>query len=175
MYAVTKKTNELMTHVYFHLYKFQVIGLRFFTVYGPWGRPDMSLNIFSQAVVKNQIIPLFNKGKMFRDFTYIDDLTESIFKLVMKILKNNYGKEGKYLIFNIGNSKKISLKKYLNTIFFNFKKKIKVKNLPLQKGDIKQTTSSSKKLKKFINFKPSTTIEKGIRHYVQWFKKYYNV
>ena len=173
MYAVTKKTNELMAHSYHHLYNFKTIGLRFFTVYGPWGRPDMSLNIFSQSIKNKKQINLFNDGNMIRDFTYIDDLKVAVEKIVRKMFKTK--KKNIYLIFNVGNSKRVPLKRYLFLIFKFFDKTTKVKKMPLQQGDIKQTISSNKLLYNFIRYKPNTLIKDGINNYVQWFKNYYNV
>ena len=170
MYAVSKKTNELMAHAYHDLYKINSIGLRFFTVYGPYGRPDMSLNIFADGISNSKKFQLFNNGKMVRDFTFIDDVVISVFKLFKKFSKS---KKQTYEIFNIGTSRPVRLKKYVKLISSNLNKKPKIVLAKLQKGDVKSTISNSNKLYKYINFKPITKVDEGIKRFINWFNNYY--
>ena len=170
IYAVTKKTNELMAHAYHNLYKINSIGLRFFTVYGPYGRPDMSLNIFANGIKNKRKFNLFNRGKMIRDFTYIDDVVLSVFKLFKKFSKSN---KNYYDIFNVGTSKPVKLTKYVQLIAHNLNRKPKMILSDLQKGDVKSTISNSNRLYKYVNFKPITTVEEGIKKFVNWFNDYY--
>tara|TARA_Y100000739_G_C20552334_1_gene438868 strand:+ start:172 stop:1149 length:978 start_codon:yes stop_codon:yes gene_type:complete len=170
-YAATKKANELMAESYNSLYRFSCIGLRFFTVYGEWGRPDMAPMIFANAIQNNQTLKIFNNGKCFRDFTYIDDVIESIFKLMEKIYDSN---DNSHHIFNVGNSKKIELMKFINLLEDAFKKKARKKFLPLQQGDVESTFSDCTKLEKFISYKPNTNLKKGIRNFSKWYLEYQN-
>jgi len=182
-YAATKKANEVIAHSYSSLYDLQCIGLRFFTVYGPWGRPDMVLFKFVKNILNNKPIELFNFGNHYRDFTYIDDVVDILFKLskiqIKKEKKQNFEDSSKsksrFEIFNVSSGKKIYLKKFLNIIEKNLNKKAKIKLLPLQKGDVVETLSSKKKLKKFIDLKPSITVETGVRQFISWFKLYHNL
>ena len=169
LYAASKKANELMAHTYSHLYELPTTGLRFFTVYGPWGRPDMALFIFTKSILADESIRVFNYGKHQRDFTYVDDIATSIEKLLKKIPKKNTPFE----IFNIGNSKPIKLQNFIKEIEFNLKIKAKIKYLPLQKGDIPNTNSNSKKLYNKINFKPRTNYKVGIKNFISWYLNYY--
>ncbi len=171
MYAATKKTNELMAHAYSHLYKMKITGLRFFTVYGPWGRPDMALSIFTKSIIEKKTIKLFNYGNHTRDFTYVDDIARGIIKLIYK--KDN--SKSKFKIFNLGNNKPITLKKYILLIEKNLKIKAKKKYLPLQAGDVEKTHSNTNLLKKEINFIPKTKPEKGIFNFVKWYLEYYKI
>ena len=148
------------------------MGLRFFTVYGPYGRPDMSLFKFVEAALNNKKIDVYNYGKHSRDFTYVDDVTESIFKLFFKIKEKN---ENFNEIFNVGNSKPIELMQFIKEIELNLNKKIKINFLPMQFGDVEKTHSSSEKLQKFINYRPNTSVKIGIRNFIEWYKDYYNV
>ena len=170
MYAVSKKTNELMAHAYYNLYKISSIGLRFFTVYGPYGRPDMSLNIFADGIKNSKKFSLFNKGKMVRDFTYIDDVVISVFKLFKIFSRSN---KVSYNIFNIGTSSPVKLKKYVRLISSYLNKKPKFILSKLQKGDVKSTVSNSNKLFKYINFRPITKVDVGINKFIDWFNNYY--
>jgi len=170
MYAVSKKTNELMAHAYHDLYKINSIGLRFFTVYGPYGRPDMSLNIFADGIRNLKKFELFNNGKMVRDFTFIDDVVLSVFKIFKKFSKS---KKHSCNIFNIGTSSPVKLKKYVKLISDNLKKKPKIVLTKLQKGDVKSTVSNSSKLYKYIKFKPITKVDEGIKKFINWFTSYY--
>ncbi|MDC1148745.1 NAD-dependent epimerase/dehydratase family protein [Pelagibacteraceae bacterium] len=178
-YAATKRSNELMAHAYSHLYKIPSTGVRFFTVYGPWGRPDMALFQFVFNIVKNKKIQLFNSGDHYRSFTYIDDVVTAVIKLIYKIPKiskralPNQSKVAPFRIINIGNYKSESLKKYLEIIQKKLGKKAKIINLPLQAGDIKTTLASIQNIKSLTGFVPSTKIYEGIGNFISWFKKYY--
>ena len=183
LYAATKKSNELIAHTYSHLFDLPTTGLRFFTVYGPWGRPDMALYKFTDLMIKNKPIKVFNYGKMIRDFTYIDDVIESIFCLIDKPPikenfsdKKNYNSSNSwapYRIFNIGNSQPTNLNKYIKAIENNLNKKAKIILEEMQPGDVEKTYADTENLEKFINFKPSTSIDEGIKKFITWYLKYY--
>ena len=168
-YAATKKSNEVMAHAYASLYKIKCIGLRFFTVYGPWGRPDMSIFKFTYNILKNKKIDIFNKGKHERDFTYVDDVSFSILKIVNSNFKNNFN------IYNIGNSNPQNLLKLIKMLEKILKKKAKKNYLELQTGDVEKTSSNSLLLSNKIKFKPKTKIEDGLKKFVTWFKDYYKI
>ena len=170
-YAATKKSNEVMAHSYSYIYNLPCTGVRFFTVYGPFGRPDMALFKFTQNIIYNKSIELYNKGNHFRDFTYIDDIVDGIFSLI----KKQSNKSIPYEIFNIGNGSPKKLIEYLRNIEKNLNKKTKIKKLPLQKGDIIKTHSSINKLKKYTGYRSKTNIEDGISKFVEWFKDYYQI
>ena len=170
-YGATKLANEYMAYSYSYLFKLPTTGLRFFTVYGPWGRPDMALFLFTDAIKNKKKIKMFNKGNMVRDFTYIDDITISIDKLIKKIPKEKNSPP--HRILNIGSSKPIDLKKYIYALEKELKIKSIKKRYPMQKGDVKHTHASVKKLNKIINFKPKTSISTGIKKFVNWYNKYY--
>lgn len=181
LYAATKKSNELMAHSYSHLFNIPITGLRFFTVYGPWYRPDMAMYIFADAINKGIKIPVFNFGKMKRDFTYVDDITDAIEKLLLfspkknspaQINLQNSASKASYQIFNIGNSEPIDLIKMIHILEDKLKKKARMEMLPLQKGDVENTYADIEPLEKLINFKPKTTIEEGIRKFAEWFNWY---
>ncbi len=168
LYAATKKSNEVMAHSYSNLYNLKTTGLRFFTVYGKWGRPDMALFIFVKNILNNKSINVFNKGNHYRDFTSVDDVVKAIIKLINKKPKNNYN------IYNIGNSKSIKLLAFIKTIEKHLNKKSKKKLIKMQKGDVLGTKSNSNKLYDYIKFKPNTSVERGIRLFIGWYKNYYN-
>ena len=170
-YGATKLCNELMAYSYSHLFKLPTTGLRFFTVYGPWGRPDMALFLFTNAIKNKKKIQLFNRGDMVRDFTYIDDITLSIKKLIKKIPKNK--KRIPYRILNVGSNNPIKLKKYISTLENILKIKSNKIKLPMQKGDVKHTHANVKQLVNLIKFKPKTKISDGIKNFVKWFNEYY--
>jgi UDP-glucuronate 4-epimerase len=172
MYAVTKKTNELMASCYSELYKMKLIGLRFFTAYGTFGRPDMSLFKFVDLISKNKKIDVYNYGNMRRDFTYVDDLVYAILKIVNK-LKTDNRKKSYNEILNIGNNSPSTLKQYINFIEKFLKKKAKKNKIKLQKGDVKSTYADNNKLYKFIGYRPNTKIEKGIKNFVNWYEDYF--
>jgi len=183
LYAATKRSNELMAHCYSHLFKIPAIGLRFFTVYGPWGRPDMALSIFTEKILNNKPIQIFNNGDMSRDFTYIEDIVESLYRLKDKaaVSSENFNfmnpdpsiSWAPHKIFNIGNSNPIKLMDYINEIEEALCKKAIKEYLPIQPGDVKATSADTSKLENWINFKPSTSIKNGVSEFVKWYKDYY--
>lgn len=180
MYAVTKKTNELMSHSYSFLYNLPTTGLRFFTVYGPYGRPDMALFKFTKAIIEDQPIEVYNFGLMKRDFTYIDDIVEGIIKLIPIIPKedrecNNPKCTTKCRVYNIGNNDPIELEYFISLIENNLNKKAKRLNLPMQPGDIKSTYADIEDLERSIGFRPKTKIEDGVKKFIDWYLEYYNI
>ena len=183
LYAATKKANELMAHAYSHLYGTPCTGLRFFTVYGPWGRPDMALYLFTDAIANNRPIKLFNAGDMVRDFTYIDDVVECIFRLLGKIptLEESREKNGcngglaPCRVLNVGNSKPRTLLEYVEAIERHLGKKAVKESLPMQAGDVKATEADTSLLEELINYKPSTGIELGTKRFVQWYSEYHSL
>ena len=168
LYAATKKSNELMATSYSHLYKMDTVGLRFFTVYGPWGRPDMALFKFTKNILKGKPIEIFNKGKHERDFTYVEDIVDGIHKIIIS-KKSKFGSK----IFNIGNGKKIRLLKYVQLIEKNLNKKSKKKFLPLQKGDVIKTHSDTKLIKKHYNYHSKTEVGYGVKKFIEWYISYF--
>ncbi|GMO00523.1 NAD-dependent epimerase [Parageobacillus thermoglucosidasius] len=171
LYAATKKANELMAYTYSHLYRLPTTGLRFFTVYGPWGRPDMALFKFANAIVKQQPIEIYNYGNMKRDFTYVDDVTESILRLIDK----GPSTESPYKIYNIGNNQPVQLNYFIEVLEEHLGKKAIKKLLPMQPGDVPETFADIDELVKDINYKPKVSIEEGIKRFVEWFKDYYKI
>jgi len=169
IYAASKKSNELMAHTYSHLFGLNTIGLRFFTVYGPWGRPDMALNIFTKNIIEGKPLQIFNNGKHRRSFTYIDDIIESVFRLVSL---ENYNE--KYSIFNIGGENSVSLMDYVSAIEDELSLRGTYDFLPMQLGDVEKTESDSDNLRKIIDFSPKTDIRFGIKKFVDWYTNYYN-
>ncbi len=169
LYAATKKTNEVIAHSFANIYKLPSTALRFFTVYGPFGRPDMAFFKFADSISKNKRIDLYNNGKHYRDFTYVKDITASIIKLIKKQPNKNIP----FSIFNIGNGESIYLKDAIKIIEKKLGKKALIKNLPLQKGDVIKSHSDINKLKKFINYKPKTNIKKGLDKFIEWYKVTY--
>lgn len=165
-YPATKKATELFAHVYSHLYKLNTTGLRYFTVYGPWGRPDMALFLFTDAIIKGKSINVYNRGKMIRNFTYIDDIVSG----TIVALDNNQ----RYSIMNIGGDKEEELTRYIEVIEENVGRKAKKKYLPIQPGDVPKTVADIRKLEK-LGWKPTTRIEEGIKKFVEWYKEYYKV
>ncbi len=168
-YAASKKTNEVMAYSYSNIYKLPITALRFFTVYGPYGRPDMALFKFTKAITEKDYLELYNNGNHYRDFTYIDDVTQSIYKLINKPSK----KDIPFEVYNIASSKTIYLKKYLKTIEKFLQKKAKLKKLTLQQGDIKKTHASISKLESKIGKIKITKLEDGIGKFLSWYKNYY--
>ncbi|WP_202975203.1 NAD-dependent epimerase [Vallitalea guaymasensis] len=183
LYAATKKANELMAHTYSHLYNLPTTGLRFFTVYGPWGRPDMALFLFTDAILKDKPINVFNYGKMVRDFTYVDDIVEGIVKLINYIPKRNKEWNDKssecsksfapYKVYNIGNNCPIELEYFISVLEDKLGKSAIKKYLPMQPGDVPKTYADVSDLEKDISFKPKTDIEDGITEFVDWYRDYY--
>ena len=178
-YGATKKSNEVMAHSYSHIHNLPVTGLRFFTVYGPWGRPDMALFLFTKSILSNTPIKVYNKGQMIRDFTYIDDVVKAIVKVAFKApsadtiskLKHN----APYQLFNVGNSNPINLLDYIDLLEEILEKKVKKDFLPLPVTDSIRTSSDNELLEDFIKFKPNTSIRKGVNSFVNWYKNYYNI
>ena len=174
MYGVTKKTNELMAHSYSNLYGLRTIGLRFFTVYGPWGRPDMALYIFTKSIIENKDINLFNKGDHKRSFTYITDIIEPIRRLI-NINEQNSNILKNHEILNIGGAKPVELLRFVDIIENYLNKKAKIILKPMQQGDVKETNANIIKLEKITGYKPQTNIEKGIKKFIDWYKVYYHI
>ncbi|MFT5248473.1 MAG: UDP-glucuronate 4-epimerase [bacterium] len=168
LYAATKKSNELMAHTYGHLYGFKTTGLRFFTVYGPWGRPDMAYYLFAEAILKNKPIKVFNNGEMERDFTYIDDIVNG----VTKIIEKNIDSREHYKIYNIGNNKTESLQDFITTVEEAIGKKAIKEMYPMQQGDVPRTFADIDNLIKDYKYKPKTPINKGIKEFITWYKNY---
>ena len=185
LYAATKKSNELMAHTYSHLYKLPTTGLRFFTVYGPWGRPDMALFKFTKNIILGEPIEVFNYGKHKRDFTYIDDITEGLWRIINKPATPNPdwnsnkpdpgSSNAPWRIYNIGNSKPINLMDYIKAIENTLNKKAIIQFLPLQAGDVEATYADVNDLIKDFNYKPITDIEDGISNFVAWYKAFYKI
>ncbi len=174
LYAATKKANELMAHAYSHLYQIPTTGLRFFTVYGPWGRPDMAYFKFVRAITNNQPIDVYNYGKMKRDFTYIDDIIEAIIRIIPKPPKDSIN-QPPYKIYNLGNNNPIELKEFIEAIEIALSKKAVQNFLPMQPGDVLSTYADVDELVNDFGFKPTTTIIQGIRQFVQWYQDFYRV
>jgi UDP-glucuronate 4-epimerase len=174
LYAATKKSNEVLAYSYSHLYNIPITGLRFFTVYGPWGRPDMAYFSFTKNIINSIPINLFNNGNMLRDFTYIDDVVNAIAQIIYKPTTNTKD-EIPYNIYNIGNNSPIKLQCFIETLENIIGKKAIINHLPIQPGDVYQTFASIDKIKNLINFAPSTSIENGLQFFVDWYKKYYNI
>ncbi|MBL7864021.1 MAG: NAD-dependent epimerase [Cyclobacteriaceae bacterium] len=185
LYAATKKANELMAHAYSNLYHIPVTGLRFFTVYGPYGRPDMALFIFTKAILEGKPIDVYNFGKMKRDFTYIDDIVEGIVRLLPKAPEGNKqwdrqhpdpaSSTSPYRLFNIGNNKSVQLMDFIGILETKLKRKATINLLPLQDGDVTETFADIADLELVTGFRPATTIDQGIENFVAWYKKYYNI
>ena len=183
IYAATKKANESMAHAYSNIWNIPITMLRFFTVYGPWGRPDMALFKFTKGILKNKKINIYNYGKMYRDFTYIDDIVNGIALLINKApnikQKNKYKNDSlspiaPFRILNIGNTKKVFLLDFIKQIEYELGKKAIRNYMPLQKGDVKQTLSNTNLLKKITGYNSKTNYKIGIKNFISWFKKYYN-
>jgi len=183
LYAATKKANELMAHTYSHLYQIPSTGLRFFTVYGPWGRPDMAPILFTKAILKDEPINIFNHGKMMRDFTYIDDIVESLVRVMDKVATPDASFDAKhpdpatshapYRIFNIGNNQPTPLMDYIEAIESALDKKAIKKMMDMQPGDVPLTSADTSELNQWVNFKPNTSIKEGVKRFVDWYKNYY--
>ncbi|MFC2094759.1 NAD-dependent epimerase/dehydratase family protein [Bacteroidota bacterium] len=178
LYAATKRSNEMMAHTYSHLYNVPSTGLRFFTVFGPWGRPDMALFIFAKAILEGKPIDVYNYGKMSRDFTYIDDIVESIFRLAP--LPPNEGSHNhihipNYALYNIGSNEPICLMDFIKFIEKHTEKKAIINYKEMQPGDIEKSWANVNSLFEKINYKPQTNIETGIKNFVKWFREYYKI
>lgn len=185
LYAATKKANELMAHTYSSLYNLPTTGLRFFTVYGPYGRPDMALFLFTKAILEGKPIDVYNHGKMKRDFTYVDDIVEGILKLLPKAPVGNKAWSGEapdpatsfvpYRVFNIGNNKPIELLRFIEILEEKIGEKAIKNFMPIQPGDVPETYADIEALENAVGFRPSTSIEKGISNFVDWYVEYYKV
>ncbi len=183
LYAATKKANELMAHSYSHLFRMPTTGLRFFTVYGPWGRPDMALFLFADAILKDQPINVFNHGKMIRDFTYVDDIVESIFRLIPKPAQPDPTWNGEsprsdrssapYQIFNIGNSSPVQLMDYIEALELALGKTAKKNYMDIQPGDVPATHADASALEEYVGFRPQTSVKEGVRKFVEWYSYYF--
>ncbi len=185
LYAASKKANELMAHTYSHLYGLPTTGLRFFTVYGPWGRPDMALFMFTRAIFAGEPIKVFNHGKHQRDFTYIDDIVEGVVRTLDKVAEPNPEWDGKapdpatssapWRIYNIGNSQPVELMRYIEVLEECIGRKVEKKLLPMQPGDVPATWADVQALTDDVGYHPSTPVEEGVARFVEWYRDYYKV
>ncbi|HAJ72524.1 MAG TPA: protein CapI [Methylophilaceae bacterium] len=185
LYAATKKANELMAHTYSHLYQLPTTGLRFFTVYGPWGRPDMSPFLFADAIFNDRPIKVFNHGDMLRDFTYIDDIVEGVIRVLDKPATpdphfdasnpNSATSHAPYRIFNIGNSQPEKLLDFIGFIEEAIGKSAQKEFLPMQAGDVKATYADTRALEAWVGFKPNTPLQEGVHRFVDWYRQYYSL
>jgi len=185
LYAATKKSNELMAHAYAHLYRLPCTGLRFFTVYGPWGRPDMALFKFTRGILAGEPIPVFNRGDMIRDFTYIDDIAEGVLRVIDQPATPDPEWSGMhpdpstsrapYRLYNIGNNRPESLMRYIEVLEQAIGTKARLDLLPMQEGDVPSTCADVDRLEHAVGFRPATTIETGVRRFVEWYREYYGV
>ncbi|WP_339751676.1 NAD-dependent epimerase [uncultured Winogradskyella sp.] len=174
LYAATKKSNELMAHTYSHLFKIPTTGLRFFTVYGPWGRPDMAMFLFTDAIVNDRPIKVFNHGNMERDFTYIDDIVEGVVRIIEKSPQSRINTNNYYKVYNIGNNNSVKLLDFIKEIEFNLDKVATKNMLPMQPGDVERTWADVDQLIKDYDYSPNTSIKVGVKSFIDWFKGYYN-
>lgn len=184
LYAATKKSNELMAHTYSHLYGIPTTGLRFFTVYGPWGRPDMSPSLFTSAIIEDKPIDVFNHGQMQRDFTYIDDIVEGVVRVMEKVAEPNAAfdklnpdpgsSKAPYRLYNIGNHSPVELLSFIEKIENAIGKKAVKNMLPMQPGDVLATYAETKDLREMVGFSPDTSLDWGVQQFVDWYKSYYN-
>ncbi len=185
LYAASKKSNELMAHTYSHLYALPTTGLRFFTVYGPWGRPDMALFLFTKAILNNEPINVFNHGNMVRDFTYIDDIVEGIVRVIDNkpggnkewtgVSPDPSSSKAPYKIYNIGNNNPVKLMDFITEIENKLGRKAEKKLLPMQQGDVPMTSADVEDLVKNLDYKPATPIKVGISNFIDWYIEYFNV
>jgi UDP-glucuronate 4-epimerase len=183
LYAATKKSNELLAHSYSHLYNLPTTGLRFFTVYGPWGRPDMAYFKFADAIMKGEPIDVYNNGNMQRDFTYIDDIVDGIVRVASKCPPADKEwdaasadpgtSSAPYRIYNIGNNNPVKLSDFINTLETHLGKKAIINYLPIQPGDVLATYADVEDIRRDTGYTPSTNVDEGIKRFVKWFKEYY--
>jgi len=183
LYAVTKKSNELMAHSYSHLFKLPTTGLRFFTVYGPWGRPDMALFLFTKSILEGKLIDVFNNGHHKRDFTFVDDTAEGVVRTLDKVAAPSPDWSGKdpdpatslapYRVYNIGNNTSVNLLDFIAAIENALGRKAQINMLPMQAGDVEETYADIEALSEAVGFRPSTPIEEGIEKFVRWYRDYY--
>jgi UDP-glucuronate 4-epimerase len=185
LYAASKKSNELMAHSYAHLYDLAVTGLRFFTVYGPWGRPDMAYFLFTKAILEDRPIDVFNHGRMARDFTYIDDIIDGVYRVIHHRPEPDKAWDGndpdpatsycRYKIYNIGNNQKVDLLRFIEILEKCLGKEAKKNFLPMQPGDVPQTFADIDDLIRDVGFRPTTPIEEGLKRFVAWYREYYKI
>jgi len=185
LYAATKKANELMAHSYAHLYGLPCTGLRFFTVYGPWGRPDMALFKFTKGILAGEAIPVFNRGEMTRDFTYVDDVVAGVLRVVDSpaapdpafnpLAPTPSTSKAPYRVFNIGNSNPVNLMRYIEVLEKCLGKKAKLDLLPMQPGDVPATVADVSRLERAVGYRPRTTVDEGVPRFVDWYRNYYKV
>ena len=185
LYAATKKANELMAHTYSHLFGLPTTGLRFFTVYGPWGRPDMALFLFTKAILEGKPIDVFNHGKMVRDFTYIDDIVEGVIRVIDKAAIPNpefdstnpdpASSNAPYRVFNIGNNQPTPLMAYIGALETALGKSALKNYLPMQPGDVLATAANTDELDEWVGFKPNTAVVEGVARFVEWYRNYYKM
>jgi UDP-glucuronate 4-epimerase len=185
LYAASKKANELMAHTYSHLFGLPTTGLRFFTVYGPWGRPDMALFLFTKAILENRPIDVFNNGNMERDFTYVEDIVEGVLRVIQKIPEGSAAWTGDapdpatsycpYRVYNIGNNRKEKLLRYIEVLEDKLGKKAEKNMMPMQPGDVPATYANVDDLTEDFDYKPDTTLEYGIGKFVDWYREYYKL
>ncbi|WP_394749395.1 NAD-dependent epimerase [Spongiimicrobium salis] len=175
IYAASKKSNELMAHTYSHLFELPTTGLRFFTVYGPWGRPDMAIYLFTEAISKNKPIKVFNQGNMERDFTFIDDIVTGVVKVLEAPLSERIQHSEFYKVYNIGNNNAVSLAHFISEIEKNLNKKAIKEMLPMQPGDVEKTWANVDSLIEDYDYRPSTPISEGIKKFVDWYKAYHSI
>ena len=185
LYAATKKSNELMAHVYSHLYNLPTTGLRFFTVYGPWGRPDMAMFLFTKAIIDGEPIKVFNNGEMERDFTYIDDIVDGVVRVINSVPTGNPNWNGlhpqpstskaPYQLYNIGNSKPVKLTDFIDAIEKKLDKKAEKIMLPMQPGDVYKTFADTGELSSKLGYNPSTSVKEGVSNFIDWYLQYYHI
>ncbi len=185
LYAATKKANELMAHTYSHLFGLPATGLRFFTVYGPWGRPDMSAALFTRAILEGRPIDVFNHGEMERDFTYVDDIVEGVVRILDVVPKGDPGADmtkpdpatsyAPYRLYNIGNNQPVKLTRFIEVLETALGRKAQMNLLPMQPGDVPATYADVDDLGRAVGFRPSTPLEEGIARYVAWYREYYGL
>jgi UDP-glucuronate 4-epimerase len=185
LYAATKKANELMAHTYSHLFRLPTTGLRFFTVYGPWGRPDMALFLFTKAILDGRPIDVFNHGNMVRDFTYIDDIVEGVIRVLDKVADPDPAfdplcpdpgtSNAPYRVFNIGNSHPTPLTEYIESLEAALGRTARRNYLPMQPGDVPATSADTTELDRWVGFKPNTPVKEGVRRFVEWYREFYKV
>lgn len=185
LYAATKKANEVMAHAYAHLYSLPCTGLRFFTVYGPWGRPDMALFKFTRGILAGEAIPVFNRGEMVRDFTYVDDIVEGVVRVLDRPAAPDDAwdpahpdpatSSAPYRVFNIGNNKPVPLMDYIGALERALGRKAQLDLLPMQPGDVPSTMADVRELERATGYRPSTTVDEGVARFVKWYREFYNV
>jgi UDP-glucuronate 4-epimerase len=175
LYAATKKSNELMAHTYSHLYGLPTTGLRFFTVYGPWGRPDMAMFLFTDAILKGNPIKVFNQGNLERDFTYIDDITEGVVRVIEKPVEARLNRGDLYKVYNIGNNQAVKLTDFIETIEEALGKKAQKEILPMQPGDVERTWADVTPLIRDYGYQPHTPIREGVWAFVEWYLSFYSL